>query len=1394
MMQFPYPVSSRFCAGVALAPLRDGRMQRLSLMLALGGWCCLVNSGSAQVNVSTFHNDNAHTGQNLNETVLTPDNVNTNTFGKLFSYSVDGYIYGQPLILSGVTVPGKGTHNVVFVVTEHDSVYGFDANDNSGANAEPLWQVSFIDPASGITTVPGADVASVDLSPEIGISSTPVIDASTGTIYVEAKTKENGNYLHRLHALDVRNGAEKFGGPVVITATVNGTGDGNDGMGHVPFNALRHLNRPGLVLHNGVVYVAFASHGDNGPFHGWLLGYNAQKLTQAAVYNTSPNGGMGGLWQGGCGPAVDPQGFMYVATGNGTFDVGFADPGNYSLGDSVVKLATTNGLAVADYFTPFNQEWLNSVDGDLGSSGPLILPDSVGSPEHPHLLLAAGKEGTIYLLDRDDLGQFNEESNSQIVQSLPQAILHGPYGSPAYFNNMVYYLGRDDVLKAYAISNGSISPAPVSQGSTVFGSPGATPSISASGTSNAIVWALQNNASAKSGPAVLHAYHANDLTVELYNSSMAGVRDLPGPAVKFTVPAIANGKVYVGGKYALTVFGNARFIHAPTIAPNGAMITNHIPVTLADATPNTTIYYTLDGSIPTKQSKAYLQPFTLKNAGIVKARAFRPGFLDSPIASATFLNSVSVGAGTGLTGTYYSDHYPWDPFGGLPTLTRLDATVDFDWGLTAPYSGISSDYFTVVWTGDVQPQFSEVYTFHTTTSDGVRLWVNGQLIIDQWNDQEAAEWSGDILLSAGTRYPIRMEYYESTEFAAAKLSWSSPSVAQTIIPANQLYPSNNLPPSVALILPKNGSTLKADSASVQITAEAADSDGFVRKVDFYSDNNLIGTVNTSPYTLTWTGVTPGSYSVTAMVTDDGGKVATSSPISLTIIANTGLPYGITNRPALATFLNMPPDASGHMPPLLSQTGVFSGTNGTATLTPVPGVIPYDVNVSFWSDAAVKTRWMAVPHVGANLTATEQIGFATNGEWTFPAGTVFVKHFELGTKESNPGIRRRLETRLLVCETNGSVYGVCYKWRPDNLDADLLSTSVSEEIPIFTAQGIRTQTWYYPSPSECLTCHTPGSGYVLGLNTRQINRQLTYPDSGQTDNQLRTFNSLGLFSPPIIDESAISQYPKLVSLTNTTATVEARARSWLDANCSQCHRPGGASHANFDARFDTPPAFQNIVNGPVVTSLGIPDARLIVPHSVAQSVLYQRMHSLDPALKMPPIGRNLIDSQAAAVLADWINGLPLGLPPPIIIPNGGSYIGSVLVTLKHPAPGALLRYSLEDTITETNSSIYTSPFLLNRTATVSVRASETGLSDSTTVKALFSVRPQAVFTPNVFVTNGFFQAQLSGFPGQTYLFQASTDFSNWISLSTNTASSGLFNLLDGDAAQFPHRFYRAVEQH
>ena len=404
---------------------------------------------------------------------------------------------------------------------------------------------------------------------------------------------------------------------------------------------------------------------------------------------------------------------------------------------------------------------------------------------------------------------------------------------------------------------------------------------------------------------------------------------------------------------------------------------------------------------------------------------------------------------------------------------------------------------------------------------------------------------------------------------------------------------------------------------------------------------------------------------------------------------------------------MPPRADGALPPRLSQTGAFKDV---ARLTPSDSLIPYDLIVSFWSDGAEKSRWLSVPE-------NQKIKFAPAGEWVFPKGTVFVKHFELATDETHPEVRHRLETRLLVCDDQGGVYGVAYKWRADNRDADLLATNLTESILIKTATGVRTQMWYYPSRQDCLTCHTANAGYVLGVKTRQLNHEFTFP-SGVADNELRAWNHIGMFATNLA-EADLENLPKLASFDDPARSLADRARSYLDANCAHCHRPEGTV-ANFDARYDTPLAQQNLIQGRVLINERIDGARIIAPNDIWRSLLFLRANTVE-AFKMPPLARNTIDRRGMKLLREWIESLPGPpvLPPPEISPPGGTFAQPVAVVLKSE-PGATIRYTVDGTVPSAEDLLYEKPILLASPTILRAKAFKPGFTKSITTQEIFLI--------------------------------------------------------------------------
>ena len=516
--------------------------------------------------VFTYRNNLARDGTNPHEYALTSSDVNTTTFGKLFTCTVDGNVYTQPLWVPQLNINGT-KRNVVFVGTEHDSVYAFDAE---ASPCSTLWHSDLLSVAHGGTSgeipVPDADagLGEHDITPENGVTGTPVIDPGSNTLYVVSQSEgPTGTFHQRLHALDLGTGSEKFSGPIDISASVVGAGYDSSGA-TVTFTPRTENQRAGLALVNSVVYIVWGSHDDADPYHGWVMGYNASNLSQVTVYNITADGQKGGIWMGGAAPAADSANALYISTGNGTMDHDSTVTPNTDLGDSVIKLTTSSGLSLGDWFSPFNQSDLESQDLDLGSGGVLLLPDQ--SPGPAHLLVTGGKGGTLYVINRDSMGHFcssctSTTGDTNIVQSFGGFNLI--FGTPAFWQDKLYLAGTSQKLSTFAFdpTSGQFNPTPTSQSTTTYSGRGTMPSISSRGTSNGIVWAIDATqfgipGSQGLGPAVLHAYDANNLATESWNSSQApNNRDQAGNAVKFSVPTIANGRVYMGTQSTVEVYG-----------------------------------------------------------------------------------------------------------------------------------------------------------------------------------------------------------------------------------------------------------------------------------------------------------------------------------------------------------------------------------------------------------------------------------------------------------------------------------------------------------------------------------------------------------------------------------------------------------------------------------------------------------------------------------------------------------------------------------------------------------------------------------------------------------------------------------------------------------------------
>ncbi len=511
--------------------------------------------GSAQVEVTTlpgvltWRNDNSRSGVNSLELALGPTTVSSSTFGKLFSCPIDGYVYAQPLYVANLAIPGSGTHNVVFVATEMDSVFAFDAD---ASPCVQLWHTTLIPAGSEAVATPNLVITSTDIAPFIGITGTPVINTSTSTLYVVAKTYTTGSnpvYSQLLYALDLASGQPKI--------LPNGAQIGSPPGVAPALSSVLENQRAALLFDNNTVYVALASHGSLGAYHGWLLGYDYSTMLQTLHFDDTPGGiNGGGIWQSGGGPAADANHNVYVLTGDGPFD---AYRGGMDYSDSFLRLGTAGALAVADYFSPCDEAPLASAGLDVGASAPLLLPDSAGSATQPHMMIGASKNSFLYLANRDNLGGYNAvcPDISTRVQTVP--VGDGPIlSTPIFWNNAVYAAAGNGKLKAFPVTGGVLASSPLAaQSAETFGPQGATPAISAKGANNALLWLIDSSGAlaTPNSAAILRAFDPNNLSNEIYNSVMAAARDTAGLAVKFTVPTVANAKVYIGTQTELDVYG-----------------------------------------------------------------------------------------------------------------------------------------------------------------------------------------------------------------------------------------------------------------------------------------------------------------------------------------------------------------------------------------------------------------------------------------------------------------------------------------------------------------------------------------------------------------------------------------------------------------------------------------------------------------------------------------------------------------------------------------------------------------------------------------------------------------------------------------------------------------------
>ena len=1030
------------------------------------------------------------------------------------------------------------------------------------------------------------------------------------------------------------------------------------------------------------------------------------------------------------------------------------------------------------------------------------------------------------------MGQWQSGSDSQIVEPFVgfTGSTPGCFGPPAYWNNLLFFQPASQAMKVFSISNASINQIAITNTPASVGSVNGGPIISANGTNNGIVWVLNNNSGNTGSAGTLYAFNATNISQMLWSSAQLASRDSMGPGVKMTTPTEAGGKVYVGGQYSLSVYGIALYLTPPVITPNGGVFTNSVMVTISNTSPGALIYYTTDGTPPTAGSTLYTGPFTVNSTVNVRAVAVEPGYVNSSVTSASFVNNLSLPPPPWQTGdigpvgvagsAYFSNGVfivsgsgadiqdPGDEFrfvyqtmtGDGTNIARVTSVQNIN-GWSKAGMMIRDNLSSNAANAFIALTPSNGVTWQTRTNNG------GNTSYNNTSGLNAPYWVKLVRIGntfTGYRSPDGVTWtpqgtntftMASTAYVGlAVTSHNNPSLATATfdnVTVNSVTYTNP-PPAVVLTAPTNNTNFTA-AASVTMSANADALYDTISEVNFYANTTFVGAVSNLPYTVTATGLGAGNYSLTAVAVSSSGLMATSAPVNISVVAGTGQPYGLTNVGPVTAFLNMPTTSEGSMPALLSGTGVYANTTNR---TPTTNLIPYAPNAPQWKDNASSSWFMALPNKGGPVTFGEQIQFQPTNYWTFPAGSVFVKNWDLTVNETN-STTRRLETQVLVRDINGSTYGVTYKWRPDNSDADLLSSSLSEDILITNATGVRTQTWYYPSPSDCQECHNSavaGNSYgigVLGVNARELNGNLTYPATSVTDNQIRTLNRLGLLDPAI-NETNITGYSQVFAMTNLSASLQDRVRSYLDVNCQACHQPGGQG-PTWDGRFDTPLALQNITNYPAAFPLNISDNACIVKSKdIWRSVLLSRINTLDTSIQMPDF-RNLMDTNAVQALVAWINTLPgtPALAPPTITPNGGLFFNSVGLTLQPTDTNAAIYYTLDGSLPTTNSFLYSSAFNLTSNATVSANAFETNYINSVAASALFFVQP--VRFSSEYFSNGIFQLQFIGAAGSNYVLQTSTDLVNWTPMITNPAATNGILFIDPKSSNYSKRFYRVIQQ-
>ena len=1314
-----------------------------------------------QASVTTWRNDTQRTGQNLNESVLTPSNVNTAQFGRLFSQPVDGYVFAQPLYLPNVTIGGQ-LHNVVFVATEHDSVYAFDADTNGGVNASPLWFASLIttahDAAPGATTVPASDTGA-DIVPEVGITGTPVIDPVSGTYYVVGKTLEGSTFVQRLHALDVSSGAEKFGGPVVITATVPGTGNGSV-RGALTFDPEWENQRPGLLLINGIVYIGWGSHGDVGPWHGWILAYNATTLQQTGVFCATPNGVGAGIWMGGAGLAAEvidpvnhPYGRMFVPTGNGDYTANIPYAPGMDYGDSILNLDLTNGaLTVQDNFTPANQAALDAADTDIGSGGLMILPTQT-SGNYPNLLVQAGKAGEVYLLDRDSLGGYNP-AGDQVVQEIPAAVgettTNGTWSMGAYYNGVVYYAGSVDHIKAFPLVNGQLT-GPTLTSSDLYHYPGANPVISANGNTQGLLWAINSSAYNNGGPQVLEAYDPTVLGKPLYSSSKNLSRDDPGPAVKFTVPAVVNGKVYVGAQYQLSVFGllsNQQVTATPMLSPGAETFSGSLAVTITDATPGAIIYYTLDGSTPTANSSIYAGPITISVSTTINALAGAPGYDQSAVASTAYTLSSQVATPVITPGPgTYTNPVPVS-INDASTGATIYYTTDGSNPATSSAAVQYSAPFTISATETVNAVAEATGSTTSGTATAAYTLEIGATGIDF--SEGFASTEGIIILNGSAGLDdSRLQMTNGGQNEASSAWYYQPVNVQafdTIFTFQLSNPGDN-----GITFAIQGNSNSSLGASGSGLGYQGISNSLAVKFDFSTPVGL-GTDSTGLY------INGASPTVPAIDLSTSGISLSSDDLMIVELAYNGsiLSMTITDDVTGAAYSTSWP---ANIPSIIGGSSAYVGfTGGTTTLSSSQKLLTWEYVAGSEAAPLTTTPIFSPPGGSYNGTQTVSMSSLTSGaaiyyttDGSIPTTSSPVYSAPIAVSNSSTLNALAVAPGYGWSTTGTGVYTITpilpapsYSPAPGSYPTTqtvTISDTNAAAAIYYTTNGTAptTSSAVYIGPitvsaTETLEAIAVASGYAnspTATATFTINPNLpapTFTPAGGTFTSAQNVTISDATAGTTIYYTTDGSTPT-ASSTNYSGPITVGATQTLQAIAAET---GFINSSLATAGFTIIPVLPSPTFSPAGGTFTTAQA-VTVSDSTAGATIYYTTNGSTPTTSSNaytgPITVSTTETlQAIAVEAGFTNSSASAatltinpvLPAPTFSPAGGNYSTTQTVTISDPTAGTAIYYTTNGTTPTTSSNAYSGAITVSSTETLQAIAVETGYTNSPAVAATYTI--------------------------------------------------------------------------